>query len=744
MVRRGAPALVIGVLLALGSLFAAAVIQRGQSNRAERDDRALARQTAAALSTSLELTGATLTGTGGLTTAAGDVRKRSFEAYARGVLRTDRCSALTYVRAITDAERAATERELGRQVSEQAGGQARPRRTSDVYWPITYLVSRVGGIDIVGFDTRSDPNRARAIFRARDTGSPRATVPRVLTLNNEPGLVVYAAVYNPVLPVDTVDQRRTAFAGAVGCTVSLAGIEAQVRENLPPDARLRVSYEDTVALGEEEPLDGSARAQVTALGRELRVEATLGEQPSPAVPAIVALGGSMVAFLIAMLIRQGARRVEALERASVLDERERGRRAVLLRAAGAMQLPLDVQSRFQLLMDSVVPGLADTAAAFRVEDGRPEMIGVRAGDPALLARLERIDLSGRSPRMSAAISSQRPQLIGRVDDEVVQEASVAEQDAQARRELGMSSLVLSPLVARGRTLGVLVVGRTENSPPYDDGDVALLQELVTHAAVAIDNARLFELEHEISRTLQRALLPISLPDTDPLKIATRYRAAGERIEVGGDVFDVFLAGGAPCVMVGDVCGKGPEAAAMTATARHALRSRAEELTPAAMLEHVDRTLRAEDDGVRFCTMAVARFAFAPDDSAAIATISVGGHPPPVILRTDGRVEAVSLTGSLLGVLDDASFGEAAVELRTGDMMLLYTDGVTEGRRDGDVFGDERLLEVVAGSGASTPDELLDAVLDAAIEFSGGEPQDDIALLAVQLQPEGRRRRAEDT
>ena len=118
---------------------------------------------------------------------------------------------------------------------------------------------------------------------------------------------------------------------------------------------------------------------------------------------------------------------------------------------------------------------------------------------------------------------------------------------------------------------MLVAGRLADSPPFDAGDVALLQELVTHAAVAIDNARLFELEHDIARTLQRSLLPARLPDTAPLEVATRYRAAGERIEVGGDVYDVFVAGGSPYAMVADVCGKGPEAAALTATARHALQ-----------------------------------------------------------------------------------------------------------------------------------------------------------------------------
>ena len=169
-----------------------------------------------------------------------------------------------------------------------------------------------------------------------------------------------------------------------------------------------------------------------------------------------------------------------------------------------MQLPLDSRSRFELLMDAIVPSLADAAAAYRVEDGNALAVGYRARDEKLFRQLGSIDLHGARRACSRRSRASGPQLISLVSDEVIEESASNPRDLRARRELGIASLVLAPLIARERTLGVLVAGRLADSPPFDAGDVALLQELVTHAAVAIDNARLFELEHDIARTLQRS------------------------------------------------------------------------------------------------------------------------------------------------------------------------------------------------------------------------------------------------
>ena len=226
--------------------------------------------------------------------------------------------------------------------------------------------------------------------------------------------------------------------------MSLKSIERRVLAELPPDVQIRVADRSAVLLGPTEPLDDSAHALAYALGRRLAIEATFAQQTSPLVPVLVACGGLMFALLFVLLVQQGSRRVEALERARLLDDRERARRAVLLRTAEAMQQPLDSRSRFELLMDAIVPSLADAAAAFRVEDGTAQALGYRARDQKVFSDLGRVDLHGRSPRMVEAITSQRPQLISLVGEDVVQESASNPRDLRARKELGMASLILSP------------------------------------------------------------------------------------------------------------------------------------------------------------------------------------------------------------------------------------------------------------------------------------------------------------
>ena len=740
-------ALVAGAVLVIASILAATLILQSERDALADQDRALARQTATLAKSVLELAGASLSGAGGIVSADGSVAPAAFDGFAREVIKSGTCLIVAYERLIAANQRTATERDLGRPLTELSQSGTRTRPESARYAPVLRILPASHRANLLGYDVLSDPARAAAFARAVDAGTPRISAPLALAVRERsPGQVVFEAVYAPGMPQRTVAERRRAFAGMVSCALARSSVEQLIDAAITVEGPFRIMDGDAVLVGQPRSLKPHAAVSTAALGRSFRVQAAVDDRGSSAIPAIIAVGGSVFGVLIALLLLQSSRREEALARAAALDERESLRRSVLFAAAGAMQLPLDAESRLELLLDSIVPGLADAAAAFNVDDGAPQVLSFRARDPSLLAQIAALDLNRRVPEMIDAIERQAPVLVRALTDEqTVAPASDAE-DAQLRRDLGLASVIITPLIARGRPLGVIAVARLGDSPPYDEGDMALLQELVSHAALAIDNARLFELEHDISRTLQRALLPVRLPDTAPLQIVTRYRAAGERIEVGGDVFDVFVTGGATYVMVADVCGKGPQAAALTATARHALRARAGDLRPAAMLEHVDRSLREEDHGDRFCTMVVARFDVAPGGRRASATLSIGGHPPPLLIRAGGEVQALRITGSLIGLLDDVAFGETELGLQPGDTLLLYTDGVTESRRGREQFGEERLLATVRQHAAATLDELLDAVLSAATEFAGGEPQDDIALLAVRLDPalltsSGERRRA---
>ncbi len=303
------------------------------------------------------------------------------------------------------------------------------------------------------------------------------------------------------------------------------------------------------------------------------------------------------------------------------------------------------------------------------------------------------------------------------------------------------------LRSAGRPLGLLeVADRRERV--FTPRDEAILAQLGQLASVAIAKSQAYTRERHISQVLQRSLLPPSLPGVPGLTAAVRFVAAGEGIEVGGDFYDYFLArdersgeAGKPAgrgrrvaALIGDVCGKGPEAASVTALARHTLRAAAAyESRPSAVLALLHRALReARDDG-RFCTVAFCDFEV--HERGARMTLACGGHPLPLILRRSGAVEPIGQLGTLLGADVTPVLADVAVELAPGELVVLYTDGVTEvraGREE--IFGHRdlaALLEQCAGLGA---DGVAQRVQDAVLEAAGGRPRDDIAVLVLGPSP----------
>jgi sigma-B regulation protein RsbU (phosphoserine phosphatase) len=232
----------------------------------------------------------------------------------------------------------------------------------------------------------------------------------------------------------------------------------------------------------------------------------------------------------------------------------------------------------------------------------------------------------------------------------------------------------------------------------------------------------------LARTLQQVLIPPEPPAIDGLEVACRYRPAGVGDVVGGDFYDVFEA--APdewVVVVGDVCGKGPHAAVVTALARRTIREAVvRHRHPSDVLCRLNDAL-LRNDANRFCTVAMMRLRLDPQGWAA--TVAVGGHPLPLLRQGGGPPVTLGRPGTLLGVFDDPEIHDDDVVLRPGDLVVLYTDGATEGRRGDDFYGDERLVEAVGGLDGS-PDQLLDRTLDELLAFQDHHPSDDIVLVAV--------------
>ena len=257
---------------------------------------------------------------------------------------------------------------------------------------------------------------------------------------------------------------------------------------------------------------------------------------------------------------------------------------------------------------------------------------------------------------------------------------------------------------------------------FSPRDEAILTQLAQLASVAITNAQLYERERTIARTLQRSLRPGALPPVHGLSAAVRFRPAGEGIELGGDFYDLFAAGdGAWTALIGDVQGKGPDAAAVTALARHTMRAAAAyESRPSGVL-HAAAQGAARPDGRRGPLLH--RLLRPPAGRARPVGLELacGGHPLPLVVHPDGRVTPVGRLGTLLGSDIDPLLTDVAVTLGRGEVLVLYTDGVTEvRRRRQEVFGHRELVALLETCAGLPPDAVADRV-EAAVHDRLGRP-----------------------
>jgi sigma-B regulation protein RsbU (phosphoserine phosphatase) len=236
----------------------------------------------------------------------------------------------------------------------------------------------------------------------------------------------------------------------------------------------------------------------------------------------------------------------------------------------------------------------------------------------------------------------------------------------------------------------------------------------------------------LARTLQQTLIPPIPPHIPGLDVAAVYRPAGSGEEVGGDFYDIFQVSAHEWVVaIGDVCGKGVDAAIVTALVRHSLRAIVVRLPqPSAALETLNEILLHHDTD-RFCTVALVWLR--QRGEIWTATAAIGGHPLPVLARATGLVE-FGRSGSLVGVLEAPVFFDAEVVLEPGDGLVLFTDGVTEGRGPDDFYGEKRLAHSLAAHalGAQPASEVAAGLLGGVLDFQQGNPRDDIAIVVVRV------------
>ena len=235
----------------------------------------------------------------------------------------------------------------------------------------------------------------------------------------------------------------------------------------------------------------------------------------------------------------------------------------------------------------------------------------------------------------------------------------------------------------------------------------------------------------LARTLQATFLPPAIVSPPGLDVGGAYRPAGDGSEVGGDFYDVFETGrGTWAVVLGDVCGKGLSAAVVTSLARYSVRSEALRTPyPSAVLAGLHEAL-VRYHPEQFCT---ALFAALDRTAEGVrVTVSSGGHHLPLRRRADGRVDTIGVTGTILGMLDTPRLIDTTTTLEPGDVVVLYTDGVTEGRRDREFFDDERLLAAMARLQGTGAQEMADGLVAEVLDFQQGDARDDIAVVVIRV------------
>ena len=418
----------------------------------------------------------------------------------------------------------------------------------------------------------------------------------------------------------------------------------------------------------------------------------------------------------------------------------------LSRASEILASSLDYQETLRNVAWLAVPEIADWCAVDLIdEEGRRQQVVAAHRDPDKLALAERLreyeppELDP-SQGLGAVVRTGKSELYADIPPEMLRDGAVDDEHLQLILELGLRSALVVPMRAGSRVLGAMTLVTAESARRFSQEDQAFAEQIAARAAVAVENARLATSRRQIAETLQRSLLPDVVPSIDGWEIATMYRpaGAGQEVEVGGDFYDFVRTPGGWVVLLGDVTGKGVEAAAMTSLVRHRARFVGRyEARPSQIIASLHEVLR-EQSGLSLCTALCVRLA---EDSVVV---SCAGHPPPLLVREDGRVREIGSQGPILGAWTDSDWVDRSMPLEADETLFIYTDGVIDTLGKEGRFGAHRLRRVLIEHAARSPEEVLSA-LDAELKSFQLEGQsDDTAALALRLAPEAELRRSDQT
>ena len=466
----------------------------------------------------------------------------------------------------------------------------------------------------------------------------------------------------------------------------------------------------------------------------------------PRTPFLVAVAAGLFGFLLPLVYEHvatgffaiaGVGAVLALLTTAVIHvalERMRTQRRqleFLIAATAKLDTSLDPQQTLRRIAGTAIPQLAELCVIDLVDEGGTIAGAVAAArDPALAAEVERLhtdDPPDRHPAdpVAAALATRTVQVFDHLGAEG---ATWGGDDPHAgfMAGAGLRSITVIPMVARGRLLGTISFMRQMH---FEQGQLALLEDLTGRAALAYDNARLYAERAHVAHTLRHSLMPAALPKVPGLQLESFFRPMSAGSEVGGDFYDVFGDRGDTWLVVGDVCGKGPEAAVVTGFLRHTTVAYAREASgPGSVLARVNQAMLEHDFEGRFATAILARLGFGPD--GVEVTIAAAGHPAALVSRASGRAEPFGECGTLLGVFPDPVIPESTTVLQPGDGLALYTDGLAEAHAPERVLTVERMIEQLAGDAPGSARAAIESLL-GLVDLDDGA-RDDIAILAAHV------------
>jgi signal transduction histidine kinase len=445
-----------------------------------------------------------------------------------------------------------------------------------------------------------------------------------------------------------------------------------------------------------------------------------------AIFAAFAIVGIVLAILTSVVIHLALEGVR----------RHRRRLKFLIDATATFDSSLEPAQLLRNLAHAAVPEFAELCVIDLVgRDGEVESTVAASLDPVVAKGVEQmrrevpLDLDGTHP-VATALASGEPYVIEDLTDEgTLAEAAQSDEHERFMRSAGYRCAAVFPMIARGRIHGAISFLHLGAESRYGPGVLAVLEDLSGRAALAFDNARLYAERTRVAQTLRRSLMPSVLPAIPGLELASYFRPLGAGSEVGGDFYDAFGDESSCWLVVGDVCGKGAEAAALTGFLRHTIVAYARDaVSPGKVLARVNEVMLDQDFEGRFATAILVNLRLA--GGQVKVTVASAGHPAALLTRSAGGAHELGERGALLGVFADPDIEEASAVLEPGDSLALYTDGLLEAHAPEHTLTPEEMVAQLERSSPDGAQEAIDALLRLVVLDE--HVRDDIAILGARV------------